>query len=189
MPFSTIVSRVFEPVIVLPVLVAAAAAHAGLPDNRLLTFYVFFFVAILLPIVAFRLWLVKKRGIVWDIPKRRDRIVPFTALACYGVLGYAFVHLWQNIFLSHLFAVVLLWFVGLLLVTLRIKISGHVATSALAALLLVRWFGVLFAPTLLLVPLVAWARVTGKNHTFGEVIIGAIFSLTIFFVGIAVGLL
>lgn len=176
MPFSTIVSRVFEPAFVLPFLIAVAAVHAGLAGYELRSFYVFFFVAILVPIIGFRLWLVKKRGVVWDIPKRRDRIIPFTALACYGVLGYMFVRFWHNIFLTHLFAVLLLWFVGLLLITLRIKISGHVATVTLVSLLLVRWFGVPLAPTLLLVPLVAWARVAGKNHTLPEVILGAGFS-------------
>lgn len=189
MPFSTIVSRVFEPALVLPILIAIAAVHAGLAGNALRTFYVFFFVAILLPIVGFRLWLVKKRGVVWDIPRRRDRIFPFTALACYGVLGYVFVRLWQSAFLTNLFAVLLVWFVGLLLITLRIKISGHVATSALASLLLVRWFGVPLAPTLLVVPLVAWARVTGKNHTLLEVVLGAGFSCIVVIAALGAGVL
>lgn len=189
MPFSTIVSRVFEPALVLPFLITVAAVHAGLAGDELRSFYLFFFVAILLPIVGFRLWLAKKQGIVWDIPRRRDRILPFTALACYGALGYVFVRFWQNAFLTHLFAVLLLWFVGLLLTTLRIKISGHVATSSLASLLLVRWFGLSLAPTLLLVPLVAWARVTGKNHTLVEVILGAGFSCIVFVAAIVAGVL
>jgi hypothetical protein len=172
-----IVSRVFEPIILLPLLVTVAVMRAQLPSDQLASVYAFFLVAILVPIVLFRLWLLKMKGIVWDIPKRQDRILPFAVLAGFGALSYMVVAGWGNASLTNFIGALLAWFVGLLLMTLRIKISGHVASTTLVSLLLVHWYGAPLLPVLLAIPLVSWARVTGKNHTIVEVVSGFMFSL------------
>lgn len=137
MPLASVVSRLFEPIILLPLLVAVAVTRSQLPTEQLVGVYAFFLFGILVPIVLFRLWLMKMKGIVWDIPKRRDRILPFAVLAGFGALAYMVVAGWGSAGLTRFIGALVVWFVGLLLITLRIKISGHVATTTLVSLLLV----------------------------------------------------
>ena len=56
------------------------------------------------------------------------------------------------------------------------KISGHASVAALATGLIIQWFGWYWWPILLIVPLVAWARVVRRDHTVGQVIAGAVYS-------------
>jgi hypothetical protein len=179
MTLARVVSRIFEPMILIPLLVSVAVARSGFPASRLFSVYAFFLLGILVPIIIFRLWLLKTKGVVWDIPKRRDRILPFATLAGFGLLGYVVVFGWGNANITNFIGFLLVWFVGLLVITTRVKISGHVATSALVSLLLVRWYGASALPALLAIPLVSWARVAGKNHTTLEVIFGFLFSLVL----------
>ncbi len=61
-----------------------------------------------------------------------------------------------------------------LLVTLRWKISGH--STAIASLAVFLWalYGFTAAPVMLLVPLVAWARVRLSRHDLAQTIAGAL---------------
>jgi hypothetical protein len=177
---SAFVSRLFEPIVVLPVtIIVLVSRFAGLPAAALLRFFLFFFLGIFVPIVVFRVLLLKRWGVAWDIPHRRDRVIPMILLATFFGIGYALLVLWGNAFLNALFGTFLVWFGGFLAITLFYKISGHVAADAFAAFLIVSQFGFAWWPVLLVIPLVAWARVRGKHHTQGQVIAGAAYSLFI----------
>ena len=54
------------------------------------------------------------------------------------------------------------------------KISAHVATASGVSFLLLGFFGWLATPFLLLIPIVAWARVYMRRHTVGQVVAGAV---------------
>jgi membrane-associated phospholipid phosphatase len=60
-----------------------------------------------------------------------------------------------------------------LLITLRWKISQHVSSIAVCATVATAVLGVSAAPTLLLIPLVAWARVKVGAHTVLQTVAGA----------------
>lgn len=181
MSLPTIISRIFEPIIILPVFVIAlSASFSGLPGRELAKFYAFFFFGLFAPVAVFRLWLLKKKGVAWDIPKRRDRLAPLAALCGFFLVGYFGIRAWNDPFLSYLFGLLFLWFIGFFLLTFLTKISGHVAVAAVAAFLWVRWFGVYWWPVLGVIPLVAWARVAGKYHTVVEVIVGAAYTALVF---------
>jgi hypothetical protein len=68
-----------------------------------------------------------------------------------------------------------------LLVTVRWKISQHVSGVAASALLITITLGMSAAPMLLLIPLVAWARVKVGAHTVMQTIIGGVTGLSIAF--------
>ena len=173
---ATIISRVFEPYIVVLALAVIGAMHAGLQGGTLATYLLFFILGIMLPIFVFRVWLVKKKGLTWDIHERKKRIKPLLALIAFALLDYVLIVQWHNSLLSRLFFIFLVWVIGFFAVTLFWKISGHVGTIALATGLIISWFGWQWWPILLSVPLVAWSRVVRRDHTVGQVILGAIYS-------------
>lgn len=75
----------------------------------------------------------------------------------------------------------LLSIIAIAIINTRIKASIHVAT--ITALIVLFWFlyGMNFA-LILLIPLVAWSRITVKKHTISEVVAGSIIGggLTLF---------
>ncbi len=68
-----------------------------------------------------------------------------------------------------------------------IKASVHTATVSAFTLSLIILFGYLFIPTLLLIPVVAWARIKIKRHTPREAFVGGFLgiALTIIVYGIS----
>lgn len=59
----------------------------------------------------------------------------------------------------------------------KFKLSIHVAAITGFASFLVLAYGPQYTGTYLLVPLVAWARIKTRNHSFSQTIAGAVFSL------------
>lgn len=62
--------------------------------------------------------------------------------------------------------------IGILLVTLRWKISIHATTAAAVAVFLLAEFQSVAWPAALLVPLIAWSRVKLRRHTPAQVLAG-----------------
>jgi membrane-associated phospholipid phosphatase len=62
----------------------------------------------------------------------------------------------------------------LLVVTLRWKISGHCTAAASLGVFLWGLFGSPAVPVLVVVPLVAWARIRLKRHSFTQTLAGAL---------------
>lgn len=167
---STVISRVFEPMIVLSALLVVAAIKEKI-DWRFLLFALVFMV---LPVVAMRVWFVRSRGLDWDIRDRSKRIAPLAVLVLIVTLDVSLVSWWHNEFLTRLFLLFLAWTAGYFVITLIWKISGHTSVTTLASLLMVQWYG--WWPILLTIPLVAWARIVEKNHTIGQAVGGIVYS-------------
>ena len=173
---ATIISRVFEPYIVALTLAVIGALHGGLQGGTLATYLLFFLLGAMLPVFVFRVWLMKKKRLTWDIHERKKRIKPLLALIAFVLLDYVLIAQWHNTVLSQLFLIFLVWVIGFFVVTLFWKISGHAGTIALATGLIISWFGWGWWPVILTVPLVAWARVVRRDHTILQVIAGALYS-------------
>ena len=178
---ATIISRIFEPMVVISVLTVVGALYAGLQGSQFWSFFLVVLVLAVIPVTIFRVWLFNNRRVDWDIIDRRKRIVPLLLLLGVVAGNTWIVSLWQNREITYIFAIYLVWLVGLFLITLRFKISGHTSTIALASLLVIKWFGLGLWPLLFTIPVVAWARVTLHQHTPLQTFVGAMYSVAIFF--------
>lgn len=113
-----------------------------------------------------------------DVSKRTQRPLLFVVCLVMGI-----IYLWGLFFLDgpKILAIVVIGLIIsvliLALINMRLKVSIHVATvSALLFALAIIYQGYYYL-TLLLIPLVAWARLTIKRHTLPETIVGACFGI------------
>lgn len=70
------------------------------------------------------------------------------------------------------------------LITLRWKISLHSATAAGLCILSLLLLGIIAAPMLMSVPLIAWARVRLQRHTISQTIAGAFLGMALLWVAL-----
>lgn len=144
----------------------------------------FMVLTVLIP-VSYIVWKMR-RGEITDfhVRVREQRFQPLTLTLAGGVA--ALTGLW----LGHAPKLLLLLagmgvaqVAFILLVTLHWKISGHGAAISSLAVFLCGIYGLVAAPALLAIPLVAWARVRLSRHTpaqtvFGS-LVGAAFTLAV----------
>jgi putative transposase len=175
----TIISRVFDPPVMIALLTILAVSLSDL-SRRGVIFFTF-----LLPFMfglplAYFVWKLKTHQVTnWDLTNRKERIYPLLAFLGFLLVDIVIVSVLDNPFLLNVFVLYFLWMLGFFLVTLLFKISGHSGITTLAAGLLILWLGWSFWPVLLAIPLVCWARVTRKDHTILQVVAGVIYSLVI----------
>ncbi|MCX6792395.1 MAG: hypothetical protein NT149_05165 [Candidatus Gottesmanbacteria bacterium] len=172
---ATVISRIFEPTILLPVAFVACAVRVGVSFE----WSIFWLALMLVPTTVYRMVLKKVQKIDWDIQDRKKRVKPLTLLVCF--LGSISVFVW--VFeprLLPLLVLFLVWVVGFLCVTTLVtKISGHAGGDALATGMIIHWFGWCLWPILFIVPLVGWARVVRRDHSVAQVIAGVVYSWTL----------
>lgn len=174
---ATVISRIFDPLVVITVIMLLAFLRSGLPPIvGIKLFVAVYTIGVLIPVVLLLFAIRRKIIDSWDIPKRHMRLVPLGIEFVATLIGYGIVLRFGNAFLVQLFILLLLWLAGFFCITALWKISGHVGTVALATGLLLRWFGWGAWPVLFIVPLVGWARVVRRDHTVAQVIAGAAYS-------------
>jgi len=169
---ATILSKLFEPALLLSLSFVAVAVRFGVPFAQSLL-WLFVLIG---PVIAYRVWAKYRMGLDWDIHDRTKRIKPMGVLVGYlciaGVILYRFEP--RIVPIQVLF---LVWTVGFLCITRYwTKISGHVGGDTLAVGMMILWYGWGFWPLLGIIPLVAWSRVVRKDHTIFQVILGAVYS-------------
>jgi hypothetical protein len=180
MKIATFVSRLFEPMAVLTILVALGAFRSGLSGVALYQFFIFLLLGMTLPVALFRYWIVKTGRVKdWDIHNRKERLKPLGTLVGFTLFFVLVVSKIANPFMVTLFEVLFLWIVGFFILSFKIKASGHVGIITLAVLFVMKWYGVFFVPMLMLPFFVAWARLIRKDHTLPEVLVGAAWSLLV----------
>lgn len=174
---ANIISRVFDPPVVGTLVLILAFTKSALPAARALPLGLAIFWLIAgIPLVLL-VWGIKTGRIKnWDLTERRERIVPIIIEVILTVIAGALVVIWGNSFLESVMVMLLGWMVGFLLITLVWKISGHVAANTLAVGLTLSWLGGRSWALLLLIPLVAWARVKRGDHTAAQAAAGAVWS-------------
>lgn len=169
------VSAVTEPTVVLFFLGLAAAWQYGVRGIPFAAFvlYVLFSMAV---VSYLRLLYVRRVKTNWDLSDRKKRfslMVPFLLLA---VLLCSALFVWGNMALVRFSGLMLVWFVGLIAITAKVKISGHMAVLTLALGYVARFYGARWLLLAVVLPLVAWSRLTLKRHTLAEVIGGTLYS-------------
>jgi hypothetical protein len=177
MSLPTIISRIFDPSIILPALTLLAVSKSG--DNHP-AFWILAGGMVVLPLLYFLYKLASHEISNIDISDRKQRIKPLLAMTGFLLVDIIIISLFNNAFLLHLFELYFLWVLGFLGITLFWKISGHSGVSTLAYCLLLQWFGFGVWPFVFVVFLVSWARVARRNHTLLQVSAGIIYSILIF---------
>lgn len=174
---ATLVSRLFDPIIEIPIAIVLAvylAVHEGIRWRFL---GVLLFIDLVVPFVFFLTMLYHRQLSNWDVRERRERIplYAFTMVCHLGgvwlaqVLGK--VELAETLFRF--------WLVGIsfVLITTKWKISVHGGVNALLATLVTSIFGWPWVGTYLIVLLVGWARVYDQHHTRLQYMVGALLGL------------
>ena len=185
--FATILSKIFDPMVGMAVVLLLALLRSGV--SWPIT-WIWLLVLVGPPIIA-RLKALRHHGLDWDIRDRRRRIVPFVILLAMIACDLVLLKLFAPAAIFRLFLLFFVWTVGFLFVTaFATKISGHAAGNALAAGLIILWYGWQWWPVLFIVPLVGWARVVRRDHTVGQVILGAVYSwgMIVMFQSVILGL-
>ncbi len=173
MTLSLLISRLLDPMWVVPAITALGAYRSGLVGEALSRFLLIFAVCMVgIPLVLRLLY----RPSGWDISDRTHRPKAFMILLLLGLIYIILARIFGNTKLVSLLILYELWMAGFLVISLFWKISGHAGGIALAVGLLIAWYGWAWWPILLFVPLVGWARVVSKNHTVTQVIAGALYS-------------
>ena len=172
------ISTLFEPMIVLVAVAIFGGWKAGLRD-RLFIYYCVYIVGFSLVIGLVRAISAKHTKTNWDISDRKKRIVPLVVLMTIFLGNMRIVRMWGNSELMLLHAFWFVWVIGFLLLTIRIKISGHLSVLTMAIGLMYRWVGNGAVLLFLCIPLVSWSRIRLKRHTFPEVLGGILYAVVL----------
>ena len=175
-----IVSEIFEPMVVFLVITLVGAWHFHLRGIRYAT-YALYIVGVGMLVAAARVRLMRMMHTNWDISNRPKRVRLLMLLLAFCFLLFWSTFLWHSMAFSRFFELFLLWLVGFFLITLRIKISGHMAVAVLAIGLLVSWYEISLWVLAVLVPILGWSRLKLKRHTLTEVVLGAAYSLGVIY--------
>lgn len=171
-----IVSEVFEPTVVFLAIALIGAWHVHLRGVAYALYALYLLTVGLLMTMA-RVRLMRVMHTNWDISNRPKRIRLLAMLLALCFLLYWSTYFWHNGALTNMFALFVLWLIGFFLITLRLKISGHMGVLVLAIGLLGAWYEISLWALASLIPVLGWSRVRLKRHNIVEVICGTAYSL------------
>lgn len=171
-----LVSRFLGPHYALfPALVVTSLVDAESVQGGLLWAAITGATSILLPVLLLRRELVRGRISDWHISRREERLQLPLVITSFAVTisPIALLLLFDGPrFLLVTFSAAFFLVAFNLLVTVAWKISQHVSAIAASATLITAALGIAAAPVLLLIPLVAWARIKVGAHTPLQTIAG-----------------
>lgn len=170
-----LVSKLFEPSFVFLAVALIGGWHVRLRGISY-ALYVLYLVVIGVLMTTARVRLVRVMHTNWDVSNRPKRVRLLVLLLSFGFFLFWSTQLWHNQALTRLFEFFLLWLLGFFIITLRMKISGHVAVFVCTLGLLARWYEFSLWSLAVIVPILGWSRLRLKRHTIWEVIFGAAYS-------------
>lgn len=174
--FAKIISFLFEPFFVLPVIVILAAVRSGMTGKTFFTFLAVLVFCFLLPPTILRYWAVKTKRITnWDISDRKQRVKAFIILFLFLVVDYILLLFFGNAQLLKLMQFYLFSFVFFYAITLFWKISGHLIYTVINFGIVYQWYPQTMWLFFCVPPLLAWSRVVLKRHTLAQTIGGIIY--------------
>ena len=180
---ATIISRFMGPhYVALPLLFVLAMYGSTSWQQGLLWSLGSGAVSIAMPLLLLRRELQRGKISDWHITNRHERLRPVPVLATLSaaLVPLALLHILDGppLLLIAFINAALLVVVGLLITT-SWKISQHVCSVAAATTLVTATVGVGVAPALLLIPIVAWARVKIQAHTLMQTVAGGIMGVSV----------
>jgi membrane-associated phospholipid phosphatase len=186
MLFPTIISRIFDPFVLLSGLIIAIFYGNGLRGMELISRVMTVISILVIPPVLLLFYTIKKHWVKdWDISDRKQRVRVFLVFSF--ILIFDLVVLRSQEIIFPYIIILCFWFVGFFIITLFWKISGHTGVATLVILLVMvvgesslkDW--VLIYVLCISIPLIAWSRVALKKHTILQVIGGTVYALVSFF--------
>lgn len=116
----------------------------------------------------------------WASTEKRQRVMSFVFMAVSYPIGFVVLKLVQA---PPIFEAIMLTYVmvvlGLILVNIFFKASGHAAGVAGPVSAMIYLYGLIATPLIALIPITMWARVRAKGHTLSQTIVGALLSAAI----------
>jgi len=167
------ISRLFDPVWLIPGMLALAAGWSLINGLRWRFILILLLIDGLIPFLYFVHLLSTKEVSDWDTTKREQRIKLYGFTLVAHSIGAILALLLGKIVLAKILFLFLILAAVFTLITLRWKISIHTGVSSAAVVFLGLLFGADWLWLFLIVAIVAWARVILKKHTFWQAIIGA----------------
>ena len=167
------ISRLFDPVWLIPGMLALAAGWSLFNGLRWRFIVILLLIDGLIPFLYFVHLLSTKEISDWDTTKKEQRIKLYGFTLAAHSIGAIFALLLGKIVLSKILFLFLILAGIFTLITFRWKISIHTGVSAAGVMFLGLLFGFQWLRLFLIVAAVAWARVILKKHTFWQAIIGA----------------
>ena len=170
--WAKVVSRIFDPIIEVPVILMGVASMAYLNGYRWRFLTLLFFLDAVIPgMVFFYLW-GKKNFKDFDFHDKKDRLPLFlTTVLAHGV-GVMVAYLIDRHPLAEILLVLWLLAVIFTLVTLVWKISIHAGVNTTLAMLIVLLLDMKYWWVFLVPLLVSYARIVDKDHSIWQVVVG-----------------
>lgn len=179
MQLAKLITNLINPPLVASVGVFILAAWLG--GGLVYGWAVFFVIVVAVLPTLYTIWLLKQGKVeAFFLPKRENRIRVIVAMVITNTIGVVVMFLGRAPFIMIAFgAVGILQSVMILIITFFWKISAHmIGISGLSTFMAIV-FGGWGALALLMIPLVAWARLHLGSHSysqvFGGVILGSVF--------------
>ncbi len=167
------VSRIFDPVIEIPLLLSASVLYA-LRNGMRYRYLVFLLLIDALAPAAFLVWgLVCKKFSDWDMTRREERWSIYVFTVIMHLFGVVYAFMLGKEELSEILFV--FWLVALVfaITTMFWKISVHAGVNGAAVAFFNHFWGWQNYWWLLIVLLIVlWARVKIHKHSWGQVLIG-----------------
>lgn len=168
------VSNILNPPLVS---VLGLVLMASVLGTRQAWFWAEVFIVLVVVVPTAYVGLLLKRGKIetFHIPNREDRRRPYQVIILCNMLGVALMVLYHAPFLLIAFGVMgVMQSTLLYVINSRWKISGHTTAISGLSVFMVAALGWSLAPVLVMVPLVAWARVRTKSHSLWQAVAGVL---------------
>jgi hypothetical protein len=189
-PLATIISRLFEPLVLQLLLILITALRAGIVGWTLVYTMTEIIGLVVVPPMVLLLWAIQSKKISnWDISNRSQRVKALALFLCLFAVDMVFIRLMDIGAMTDLFLFFAITLVGFFCITLFWKLSGHLSTATICIGILIHWYGWVWWPLLLLLPVLAWSRVALKRHTTAQTVGGILFGMAMVGVGITRGLI
>lgn len=169
-----VVSRVFDPIVEIPVILTGVVGGALVNGWRWRFLTLLLFIDAVLPAVLFSYLVKTGQAGGWDFPKLRARRLLFTfALMC-NLAGVGLGYILNRQPLAQI--LLTFWILGVIYVgiTWWWKISVHMGVNATLATVAVEFLGGQWGWLYLIPVVVGWARIKTKQHDWIQVITGGV---------------
>lgn len=167
-----IISRIFDPVVVVPVIIFGVVSLAFVNGFNWQVMVTLLLLDAVLPGSYVVVRYVRNKGKDWDIRSREERLPLFALTVAAHLLGVLYVY-WLGL---ESLALVLfcLWLLAVVyaMVTMFWKISIHAGVNSTLATL-VFLFGFELWWVWLIPVVVGWARIVERHHTWQQVVVGS----------------
>lgn len=169
-----IVSRIFDPVWLIPAMIAIAVGWSVMNGLRWRFLVLLILIDGLIPSLYFIHLLQTKEISDWDTTRRKERFRLYGFTVAVHAIGVLFALLLGKVVLAKILFSFWVLALTFLEVTFRWKISLHTGVSSAAVVFLMFVFGFEWGWLFLVVFLIGWARVAMKKHTRNQAVAGAL---------------